>query len=35
MKTLLATLLILGILGGCTTINTDDPAWEYPKENLQ
>ena len=25
----LATLLITG---GCTTINTDDPSWEYPKE---
>ena len=35
MKPLLATLIILGCLGGCTTINTDDPAWEYPKEDLR
>lgn len=35
MKPLLAALVILGILGGCTTINTDDPEWEYPKENVQ
>ena len=35
MKTLLATLIILGCLGGCTTVTTNDPAWEYPQENLQ
>lgn len=35
MKTLLATLIILGILVGCTTVTTNDPEWEYPKENLR
>jgi uncharacterized protein YceK len=32
MRTLVILLLLLG---GCTTVDTNDPSWEYPKEVLQ
>ena len=28
-------LLLVMLMGGCTTVSTNDPAWEYPKEKLQ
>ena len=27
--------VILALLTGCTTVTTDDPSWEYPKEYTQ
>lgn len=33
---MMRTLVILLLLsGGCTTVNTNDPSWDYPKEVLQ
>ena len=28
-------LLLVMLMSGCTTVSTNDPAWEYPKEKLQ
>ena len=32
MRTLVILLLLLG---GCATVDTNDPSWDYPKEVLQ
>ena len=28
-------LLLVMLMSGCTTVSTNDPSWEYPKEKLQ